>query len=435
MVALALVGPTSAWAGPLFQPDSTAIPQGSSLQVQGFDALNDPVDAVLDAEVTPATFIPNCEVSFVVHLRNAGYQNSFGWYNANGVAPAFEDLHQILDCDEPVDTAKTVDILSDPNYEGGEIGFFQAVGGCADVDNPASVIHVLYSEIEWNPDSNQQDPYIHLLIYESANQPRTYYFAWEDLLQGGDNDFEDLFTSVEGIECNGGGPCEIVSSPGDNDADLVCAEDNCPDVANPDQADSDMDGLGDACDPCPDDPDLECEGMVDTTDDGMDTTDDGMDTTDGGMDTTDGGVDTTDGGMDTTDGGVDTTDGGMDTTDGGVDTTDGGMDTSTDGGMDTSTDGGTADTSTDDSADTDESSEGGTGQGESGGDSEGDGDGSADDAVDEVGTDGTGEAGADGELLDDGCNCRADTDAPGRGALGLAFLGLLGLIRRRRSAT
>lgn len=414
LVPLGLVIPSLllgsvALAGPLFQPNNTPIPQGNSLQVNGFNALGDPVNAINDAEITPPTFLPTCALEFTVHLRNAGYQNSFGWYNANGMAPAMEDLNQILDCNEPVGTNKIVDILGDPNYEGGEIGFFQAVGGCANVENPGTVIHVLYSEIEWNPDSDLMNPFIHLLIYQSISTPRTYYFAWEDLLQGGDNDFEDLFTSVSGIDCVGGGPCQPVAVPGDLDADLVCGDgDNCPDVANNDQADADGDLVGDACDPCPDDPDPQCMEGGTSSDTG---TDDLM--SESGTETMDG-TSTGDGDGD---GDGDT----MTTTATDTNTGDGDGDTATeddtvtgDGDGDTVT--GDGDTATGDSAS------------ESGGDN-------GDDGMDEIGDD-TGGTGNDslggGEVgEEDGCNCSTTSSSGGWAISGLLGLGLLGLRRRR----
>lgn len=49
--------------------------------------------------------------------------------------------------------------------------------------------------------------------------------------------------------------CEVVITPPDPDGDGLAGEDdNCPNAANPDQADADLDGAGDACDDCPNDP-------------------------------------------------------------------------------------------------------------------------------------------------------------------------------------
>lgn len=73
--------------------------------------------------------------------------------------------------------------------------------------------------------------------------------------------------------------CDVCDNDSDNDSDgdLICegtlfetpmtgANDNCPSVSNSDQANSDTDSLGDACDPCPlDDPnDPDGDGICDS---------------------------------------------------------------------------------------------------------------------------------------------------------------------------
>ena len=65
-----------------------------------------------------------------------------------------------------------------------------------------------------------------------------------------------------GEGCRGGGVG--VDFDDDGVADSV---DNCPEVANPDQADADGDGFGDVCDSRPDDPDI---GQADSDGDGVD---------------------------------------------------------------------------------------------------------------------------------------------------------------------
>jgi MYXO-CTERM domain-containing protein len=191
----------SAPAHALMQPDSTVIPVGPAVQ-QLFDDRGEALNALNDAAITPETFVPTCKLEFEVLLRLAGYKNSFGWYNVTPNKPLLADHHEFLSCTDPVGLKKTLDIKNHPSYLGGAIGFYQAVGPCATLQDH---LHIFYSEPQHNPDSIQQNPYIHLLIYNSTITPKAFYFTWEDLIQGGDNDFSDLTTLVTGITCTGGG--------------------------------------------------------------------------------------------------------------------------------------------------------------------------------------------------------------------------------------
>ncbi len=282
-IVLAAALTASGEARALMQPNGKVIPVGASLQ-NLFNMRMEGISALNDAMIKPQRFLPACEVKFEVLQRNAGYRNSFGWYNAGQGKPTLADLHEILKCNEPVGTKKAVSIKTDPAYLGGEIGFFQAVGGvgpnCADVTQPATVQHVFYSEPTNNPDAQMMNPFIHLLIYESMVNPRTYYFAWEDLIMGGDDDFDDLTTIVSGIACFGD-PCMPFVDPDDFDGDGYCegmgqvTQDNCVGVKNPEQLNSDADKFGDACDNCPIDPnpdqaDADMDGIGDVCD-GVDT--------------------------------------------------------------------------------------------------------------------------------------------------------------------
>ncbi|MSP25697.1 MAG: DUF4114 domain-containing protein [Myxococcales bacterium] len=197
--ALAISSPTVAFA--LKQPDNTVIPQGAGLQGL-FNARMEQISALNDAQIVPQTFTPTCNLSFEVMQRNAGYKNSFGWYNVTGKKPLVSELFEFLKCSDPVGTKKTLNIKQEQAYKGGDVGFFEAVGSCP---TPQTATWVFFSEPQYNPDALQQNPFIHLLIYNSTVTPKAFYFGWEDLLSGGDNDFDDLTVFVTGISCTGGG--------------------------------------------------------------------------------------------------------------------------------------------------------------------------------------------------------------------------------------
>jgi uncharacterized membrane protein YgcG len=252
----ALASPGAARA--LTQPDGTTIPvRKPNFNLWDlFGTLNEPIDPVLDAADTPETYTPSCQLNFKLLTRGpAGFRNVFGWYNVvDGGAPPRSDLHVLLDCSATDGTTVPLAIRQSSEFQGGEIGFFMITpegtsSSCASLTN---VGYVYYSQKAYNADNGLQSgqSYIHLLTYDSKLQPATFYFGWEDLFNGGDNEFEDLVTQVNGISCTGGGaPCDTgkhgLCSVGTQqcvNGQLTCVQQLQPTAEACDGLDNDCDG-------------------------------------------------------------------------------------------------------------------------------------------------------------------------------------------------
>jgi MYXO-CTERM domain-containing protein len=168
-------------------------------------ATTNPLKAIFDATVTPEVFaIPKVNGNFglvkVDDLQEgAGYENTFGWYNVSDPG----SLYPITPCaDEPFDPTRVVNFQTEftaGRYKGGFIGFFLATpenqptsDNCGALGN---IGHLYYTEQARNGDGN----YVHYLVYQSKAVALTYYFGFEDLFRGGDNDFDDMVLKVNGL--------------------------------------------------------------------------------------------------------------------------------------------------------------------------------------------------------------------------------------------
>lgn len=193
------------------------IPVGSDLQNLFNGRGETAIRAQADAAITPERFLPGCTLTFTLITRGAAaFHNVFGWYNVRpGMAPDPADLHPLIPCDAPDGARFTLSLRGNPDYRGGEIGFFlrtpedgtsgRCSSCCARVAAGAPG-HNFFSERLYNPDSMGADAsYIHLLIYDSRTTPDAFYFAWEDLYSGGDNNFTDFVARVDSIVCTGAG--------------------------------------------------------------------------------------------------------------------------------------------------------------------------------------------------------------------------------------
>ncbi|MBN2493603.1 MAG: DUF4114 domain-containing protein [Deltaproteobacteria bacterium] len=193
------------------------------LRVQHYlDAQCDPappqceaIDSIQDASIIPETFYPALSLTFTDLAEGAGYENAFGWYNVGDDTSLPENRHLIIEWDREPPYTTTVSLCGDPNWKGGPIGFFIiSPDRCSSCNNHGlnddpGVIY--YTEPRLNlAESNPETPFIHHLIYQSTLDPTSFYFGFEDLYEGGDNDYEDILILVEGLlvdapveDCNG----------------------------------------------------------------------------------------------------------------------------------------------------------------------------------------------------------------------------------------
>ncbi len=268
------------------QVDGTIIPTGNGLQ----GALNgegETLDAKLDAAELPQVFLPNTTkpVVFRDFAEFAGYENSFGWYNVGDDVLTDvgrrTNLHPIFGCgatmqNHPYDPGNpgahanhhhgdpasyvinaeagsqiSVDFAAEQTaarYKGGFIAFYLITpdGGspnCGDYITGETFGRIYFTQKDLNNDGD----FVHHLVYTSGIDPEKFYFGFEDLYRGGDNDFTDMTIWVKGLEppCT---PTAEVCDGIDNDCDGLI-----------DNADVDLLGTGDAC---------TCDGVAMTCADG-----------------------------------------------------------------------------------------------------------------------------------------------------------------------
>ncbi len=236
------------------QPDGTMIPVTSQLQ-DLFTARHEAIVAQRDAAILPERYLPGCTLTFTLVSRGmATFQDAFGWYNARTppARPDPSDLHVLIPCTAHAGDSFTLDMRHEPAYRGGEIGFFLITpqglpSTCASLTTYA---HTYFSERAWNDDAMGANSYIHLLTYDSTVTPQAFYFAWEDLYNGGDNNFTDFVALVQNLTCTGGGgSCDTgllgVCAMGTrqcHDGALVCTASVQPSPERCDGLDNDCNG-------------------------------------------------------------------------------------------------------------------------------------------------------------------------------------------------
>ncbi len=257
------------------QVDGTIVPSTNRMQ-QALDTYELPagtLQAVTDAAEVPQIFKPRLAspVVFLDIREGAGFESSFGWYNVGDdvstVAGRTANLHPVMGCGIPMvvgpgdnthhsgnpafyfqnaEEGNTISVdfameKTAGRYKGGFIAFYlitpeanPSADNCGDFkrgsDNKSLFGFIYFTQKDLNNDGD----FVHHLVYTSKT-PDRFYFGFEDLFRGGDNDFEDMAMRIDGLTP----PCvpsaEICDGL-DNDCDGLI-----------DAADPDLSGVNTAC--------------------------------------------------------------------------------------------------------------------------------------------------------------------------------------------
>ena len=234
------------------QVDGTIVPVGSALQAalnaeEGVAPPNPTaLNAVLDASELPEIFLPSTAspVTFKDIAEGAGFENSFGYYNVGDDPAVAANLRPIMGCGVPAAThttevpgyvvnaepGTTVTVnfateLSSGRYRGGFIAFYlitpegnPSADNCGDFPNGSDGLSLFGRAYFTQRDLNNDGDFVHHLVYQSRITANRFYFGYEDLFRGGDNDYEDMAMQVTGLvpPCI---PTSEVCDSRDNDCD------------------------------------------------------------------------------------------------------------------------------------------------------------------------------------------------------------------------
>jgi hypothetical protein len=198
----------------IVEPNGIRVPVGPGLQSY-FTAQGEAINAVTDARITPGKFLPLCDFTATLVVRESGATAGIAWYNvpaADTGPPA--QIQVIVSAATVGQVITAADIRGAREYAQGLIGFvlIKNLNGMPNVP-------VYYSEHTRNvlcSGCAMPDYWKMALVYQSTRIDNTYYLAFEDWEGANtttwfdnDGDFNDQVFRITGVTCNGGGaPCE-----------------------------------------------------------------------------------------------------------------------------------------------------------------------------------------------------------------------------------